>query len=295
MRGDDDLAQIEALAEWQARRSYDPTRGVPLAAWVNARRRFARLDELRRRRGRGRGRPVLLALDAIPPPGVASPLPEDPGPWHRRLVQGQVRWVRFALCAACHEPYWQRRDPKPRRFCSLACAGIVRRKYRSCQVCRKRPTTFRRRNCTQCRGRRGSPAQVRCRWCGATFACFLIEKMRTMTMKGGNATELYKGDGRLRMARSLERVWPYVVTTGRRFKRPQHVVRDNWLRFDTPLKLKPGIDLAKLPQNDYGLQLVQVGDTINSPALRKLVTGDGQAAGESVAVRASSADHPPGD
>jgi hypothetical protein len=72
-------------------------------------------------------------------------------------------------------------------------------------------------------------------------------------------------------------------------------VRDNWLRFDTPLKLKPGIDLAKLPQNDYGLQLVQVGDTINSPALRKLVTGDGQAADESVVVRASSADHPPGD
>lgn len=123
--------------------------------------------------------------------------------------------------------------------------------------------------------------------CTANVNAFLIKKMRTMTMKGGNSAELYQGDGRLRMARSLERVWPYIVTTKRRFKRPQHFVRNNWLQFDTPLKLKPGIDLTQLPQNEYGLQLVQVGDEIQSPVLRKWVAGDGQADVESVTVRAS--------
>jgi len=57
-------------------------------------------------------------------------------------------------------------------------------------------------------------------WCTLAFNAFLIKKMRTMTMKGGNTTELYKGDGRLKMARSLERLWPGVVTIGRRYGRP---------------------------------------------------------------------------
>jgi hypothetical protein len=82
--------------------------------------------------------------------------------------------------------------------------------------------------------------------------------MTTMTMKGGNATELYKGDGRLKMARSLERVWPYVVETKRRFRRPQHVVRGAWRAFDTPLRLKPGVDLAKLPAvEEFGMRMTR--------------------------------------
>jgi hypothetical protein len=107
--------------------------------------------------------------------------------------------------------------------------------------------------------------------CTVLVNAFMIYKMRTMTMKGGNAADLYRGDGRLRMARSLERVWPYVVTTGRRFKRPQHIVRDAWRTFDTPLKLKPGIDLAAIAPNDYGLKLEQVGDAVRSEQLRDLL------------------------
>jgi hypothetical protein len=57
------------------------------------------------------------------------------------------------------------------------------------------------------------------------------------------------------MARALERMWPGVVRTNRRFRRPQHVVYDAWKRFDTPLRLKPGIDLSALPPNEYGLEL----------------------------------------
>jgi hypothetical protein len=100
----------------------------------------------------------------------------------------------------------------------------------------------------------------------------MIDKIATMTMKGGNTAELYHGDGRLKMARSLERLWPGVVRVDRRWKRPQHVV--NWKKFDTPLKLKAGIDLSALPANEYGMHLVQVKQEVKSAALRALLTQD---------------------
>lgn len=74
--------------------------------------------------------------------------------------------------------------------------------------------------------------------CTVLFNAFLINKMGTMTMKGGNSDELYKGDGRLKMANSLKRMWPGVVDVKRRFKRPQHVINKNWRMFDQQLKLK---------------------------------------------------------
>lgn len=106
--------------------------------------------------------------------------------------------------------------------------------------------------------------------CTVLLNAFMIDKMVTMTMKGGNSTELYQGDGRLKMARSLERLWPGVVTVDRRWNRPQHVV--NWKKFDTPLRLKPSIDLASLPTNDYGMRLVQVKPEVKSAAMRALLT-----------------------
>ena len=93
--------------------------------------------------------------------------------------------------------------------------------------------------------------------CTVLVNVFLADKIRTMTMKGGNAAELYKGDGRLKMARSLERVWPGVVQVKRRFKRPQHVV--NWRKFNTPLRLREGMELSDLPAVDErGLRLHKV-------------------------------------
>lgn len=108
-------------------------------------------------------------------------------------------------------------------------------------------------------------------WCSVLLNTFLAEKQTTLKMKGGNTKELYQGDGRLRMARSLERMWPGVVETKRRFQRPQHVVKDSWKRFDTPLKLKPGIDLSQLEPNEYGMSLVQVADQVKSPRLQGLL------------------------
>lgn len=109
-------------------------------------------------------------------------------------------------------------------------------------------------------------------WCTILINVFLVKKMRTMVLKGGNTDDLYRGDGRLKMARSLERIWPGVVTTDRRFKRPQHVVRDSWRKFDTPLIRRSDIDWNKLQQpNEYGMKLVQVAETIKSVKLRRLI------------------------
>jgi len=58
------------------------------------------------------------------------------------------------------------------------------------------------------------------------------------------------------------------VKTGRRFKRPQHIVKNAWGKFDTPLKLKPGIDLSTLEPNEYGMKLVEV-KPIKSESLRE--------------------------
>jgi len=92
-------------------------------------------------------------------------------------------------------------------------------------------------------------------WCTVLFNAFWVDKQPTMTMKGGNAATLYQGDGRLRMARQLERQWPGVVTVSRKWGRPQHVV--NWRKFDTPLRRKPGLELPTEP-NEYGMVLKRV-------------------------------------
>ena len=108
-------------------------------------------------------------------------------------------------------------------------------------------------------------------WCTVLLNAFMADKAVTMTIPGGNTTDLYQGDGRLRMARSLERVWPGLVETQRRFHRPQHVIKNQWRCFDQVLQLKPGLDLAALPPVDnYGMQLRQRAP-VKSPELRALL------------------------
>lgn len=117
--------------------------------------------------------------------------------------------------------------------------------------------------------------------CTALVNVFLIEKMATMTMKGGNTDKLYAGDGRLRMARSLERVWPHVVSVDRRFKRPQHVVRDSWKKFDTPLIRRKDAVIPDAP-NEYGLGLAAIKE-IKSERLRQFVEANNQQEPDEVA------------
>lgn len=61
-------------------------------------------------------------------------------------------------------------------------------------------------------------------WCTVLFNTVLAKKVATMRMKGGNTDELYKGDGRLMMAESLQEQHPDVVKTTWRWGRHQHLV-----------------------------------------------------------------------
>jgi len=107
-------------------------------------------------------------------------------------------------------------------------------------------------------------------WCTILMNAFMVAKKRTMTVKGGNTRDLYQGDGRLKMSKSLERLWPGVVFTTRKFQRPQHHITDNWTRFDTPLKFKEGVSIETIKPNDYGLQLRKVKPSIKNPELEAI-------------------------
>ena len=107
--------------------------------------------------------------------------------------------------------------------------------------------------------------------CIVAFNAISQQKAGTMTMKGGNTDLLYKGDGRLEMARSLERQWPYAVQVKRRFQRPQHVIKDQWRKFDTQLIRRKDIDWDKVAESKYDMELVQVADTIKSERIKKIL------------------------
>ena len=93
-------------------------------------------------------------------------------------------------------------------------------------------------------------------WCTILFNAFLQEKAATMTLKGGNTDELYKDDGRLKMAQSLVDQHPDICTVSWKFGRYQHHVnydgfKRNKLRLKQNLNIKKGI-------NNYGLILREV-------------------------------------
>ena len=109
-------------------------------------------------------------------------------------------------------------------------------------------------------------------WCTILMNVFLIDKAATMTMKGGNMDVLYKGDGRLKMARSLERMWPGVVSTYRRFDRPQHHVKGQWRGFDTQLIRRKDINWDDVENKTYEIKLNAVDD-IKSDTLKDFYKG----------------------
>lgn len=94
---------------------------------------------------------------------------------------------------------------------------------------------------------------------------FMSCKMRTMTMKGGNTSQLYQGKGRLVMARTLEKVWPDIVSTKWRFGRPQHVVK--WEVFKQGLIKSDNYKEINL--DNYG-KLKVIGN-IKSNKLRQII------------------------
>lgn len=92
-------------------------------------------------------------------------------------------------------------------------------------------------------------------YCTVLFYAFLCNKIATMLMKGGNTDELYHGDGRLKMAQSLQMQHPDCVRITYRWGRWQHLV--NYSRFKhNALVLKSGIQLRD-EQDEYGLKLIE--------------------------------------
>jgi len=89
------------------------------------------------------------------------------------------------------------------------------------------------------------------KWCTLLFHIFTCTKTATMTMKGGNTDQLYKKtesfDGRLEMAKHLQRQHPDIVKVVWKFGRWQHSVdysefRKNKLRRKPNLEIPKGVD-----------------------------------------------------
>ena len=90
-------------------------------------------------------------------------------------------------------------------------------------------------------------------WCTVLFQAFLCDKAGTMTMKGGNTEELYEGDGRLKMAQSLQEQHPDVATVSWKFDRWHHHV--DYRRFKlNKLKKRPDF-VMPTGVNEYGMIL----------------------------------------
>jgi hypothetical protein len=92
-------------------------------------------------------------------------------------------------------------------------------------------------------------------WCTILFNAFLQEKSTTMTVKGG-MTPLYQGDGRLEMARSLQRQHPDVTRLTQKWGRWQHHVDYRPFK-KNHLVLKDGVKVAD-GSNEFGMKLVKV-------------------------------------
>jgi len=96
-------------------------------------------------------------------------------------------------------------------------------------------------------------------WCTILFHAFLQNKAATMTVKGGNIAELYKGDGRLKMAQSLVEQHPDVAKITRKYDRWQHQVDYSYFKDNNKLILKEDV---KIPNgvNNYGMVLQVDGE-----------------------------------
>lgn len=95
-------------------------------------------------------------------------------------------------------------------------------------------------------------------WCTVLFNAFLAKKIATMRMKGGNTNELYKGDGRLQMALSLQNQHPDVVKIAWKWGRWQHVVDYSRFKHNKFIKKKDVV----IPKgvNNYDMVLVGPAD-----------------------------------
>lgn len=90
-------------------------------------------------------------------------------------------------------------------------------------------------------------------WCTILFNAFLAGKVTTMRMEGGNTGDLYRDEGRKKMAQSLKSQHPDIVKVVHKFGRWQHQVNYSLFK-NNKLKKKKGI-FVKKGVNNYGMVL----------------------------------------
>ena len=95
-------------------------------------------------------------------------------------------------------------------------------------------------------------------WCTILFNAFLTNKEGTMRQEGGNTEELYKGDGRLKMAQSLEEQHPDIVKVSWKWDRWQHHVDYRMFEKNKLIK-KDGLKIQE-GFNNYGMALKEYTD-----------------------------------
>jgi hypothetical protein len=100
-------------------------------------------------------------------------------------------------------------------------------------------------------------------WCTILLNYMLAKKLPTMTVKGGNTDELYKEDGRLKMAESLRDQHPDIVTVTRKWDRWQHHVDYSGFK-KNKLILKPSVVIPE-GSDDYGMELFDDEDAKLEP------------------------------
>ena len=91
-------------------------------------------------------------------------------------------------------------------------------------------------------------------YCTVLFNAFLIGKITTMRMKGGNTDTLYKNDGRKKMAESLKEQHPDIVNVVWKFNRWHHSVNYKPFKNNKLIKKTDVIFNSKI--NNYGMQLI---------------------------------------
>lgn len=89
--------------------------------------------------------------------------------------------------------------------------------------------------------------------CTILFNAFLAAKHPTLMMKGGNTDELYKGDGRYAMAKSLVDQHPDITTIKQKWGRWQHHVDYSGFEKNKLIRV-PGWNYEGV--NNYGMKLV---------------------------------------
>jgi hypothetical protein len=104
-------------------------------------------------------------------------------------------------------------------------------------------------------------------WCTLLVNAVQVNKMRTMTVGGGNTADLYGGDGRLRMAQALADQWPGIASVRWRYGRPQHHVP--WGTFGPALRVKE----SPAPITYHDVKLAAAGE-VKSERLRRLLDAD---------------------